>query len=60
MDMKLHSLAGRRSDNWREGREKRDRRKEKISSLQVKKRDRRERVLEREREQNPHPLWLSN
>lgn len=39
MDMKLHSLEGWRSYKWREGREKGDRRKERISSLQVKKRD---------------------
>lgn len=39
MDMMLHSLEGWRSDKWREGREKGDRRKEKISPLKVKKRD---------------------
>lgn len=27
MDMKLHSLKGQRSDEWRDGRAKKDRRK---------------------------------
>lgn len=47
--MKLCSLDGWRSDNWR-GEEREKRRRDKISSIQVKRRDERE----RERESKTH------